>query len=241
MGSSPKTYISARKINASLKDIKNETLTLTEIAYKYGFGNQASFIRTFKKNLNTLPSQVRKGNVDLPVNPIPKVERREFKNFNGDVVVDFTMDYFNIRQLKGVVFEVDLAAQDYKNSIRTTAQAILGCINTDKALPSYMVYSGCKPGSTKFNTLFGVEVDFECNMANVVQASFSPQLCATFKYHGDLLEISDVFTSDFARFLKITKLQTEDTPIELIQVFDPSDPTMNTYTIWVPIEEIDIK
>jgi len=68
-----------------------------------------------------------------------------------------------------------------------------------------------------------------------------PQLfCAKFKYKGDLLDIGDVLKTDYARFLKISKQESEDSHIELIQVFDDIHQLNDAYHIYAPIKRLPI-
>lgn len=61
--------------------------------------------------------------------------------------------------------------------------------------------------------------------------------CAKFKYFGDILDIGDVLTTDFARFLKISKQEAEESSIEMIQVFENVHQLDSSYHLYVPIKK----
>jgi AraC family transcriptional regulator len=76
-------------------------------------------------------------------------------------------------------------------------------------------------------------------MENVFTIQIPEIFCAKFKYHGDLLKISDTFVSDYGKFLKLSKRKTQGHDIELIQVFNADGRFMENYDIFVPIEKTE--
>lgn len=239
MGVSLNQYIITRKLNQGVAWMLETNQSLTDIAYRLNFGNQASFTRAFKKVHGFPPSQVRKGETDIAVLPLPAIIERPFKNLNGDVVTNFTLESTDHLTLQGIVFQIDWADPDFKEQIRSYAQLVREVVPNFDELPSYMVYSNCEPNSTKFNAIFGVPETFESDLSNVFTIQVPKTFCAKFNYRGDLLDISDVFVTDFARVLKITPLASQLNEIELIQKFAPGDQVMTDYDIWVPIEHLE--
>ena len=149
-----------------------------------------------------------------------------------DVVADFALLPFEPVTITGLVFQIDFSDEDFKDQIREYARQVHVMADQEEETPSYMVYSACEPGSTKFNAIYGVPQHFTSDLSNVFTIDLPAMPSAKLKYHGDLLEIDEVFLSDAFRFLKIKRLGLHDSEIELIQVFDPSD----AFDIWVPIE-----
>lgn len=236
MGISLKQYILSRKLNYALELIQEGEKTLTDISYKLNFANQASFTRSFKKHFGVVPSRVKSNNENLGLTPVPTVIDREVKNFNGDIVADFTLTLFEPIVLSGVVFEIDIAKENFKNVIHSYALAVHNAAKSENT-PSYMIYSNCQPGSSKFKAMYGLPIAFETDMDNVFTVSVPELFCSRFRYYGDLLNISDTFKSDFGKFLKLTQRQTQEHDIELIQVFHPNEPFMESYDVFVPIEK----
>lgn len=240
MGVSLNNYFVTRRINASIDLIQNTNNSLTDIAYQLNFSSQAAFTRAFKRQYGFSPNHLRSQNKLLEVASIPQVVKRPIKNINGDVISGFTLSEFQPLRIKGIVFEVDLAADDFKLKIKSYANLLVESLNIPVECPCYIVYSNCRENSTKFNVIFGLPLDFDTNIPNVFETEVPCMLCARLKYSGDLLEIGDLFKTDAAKFLKISKLETEDNHIELIQVFKSFKDLYTDYEIYLPIKRLKI-
>ncbi|MBW7475590.1 AraC family transcriptional regulator [Paenibacillus oenotherae] len=237
MGCSLSHYILSRRLNASLSLIQNNKLSLTDIAYQLSFGSQASFTRAFKRQYGVSPRVFRAAKFPIPLEPPPSVVKRPLKNLNGDIVADFSLTQIETIKVSGIAFEVDLAG-DYKSRIRSHANMLLDRLDKNVNGSCYVIYSNCQPNSTRFKVLFGIP-----QVVNIDEPFYFtvdvPQLfCARFTYFGDILDIGDVLKSDYARFLKISRQETEDTTIELIQVFDDIHNLDSAYHVYAPIKKL---
>ncbi|MDN4494444.1 helix-turn-helix domain-containing protein [Ureibacillus aquaedulcis] len=237
MNCSLNQYILSRRLNASLKLVQDENLSLTDIAYQLNFGTPSSFTRAFKRQYGIAPSMIRDKNETLPLAPVPSVVKRPIKNINGDIVSDFTLKEFEAVRLCGIAFEVDLATEDYKAKIRSHSKMLLNHIDKDINGSCYVVYSNCQPNSTRFKVLFGVPYDIQIDKPYYFTVDVPQIFCARFKYFGDLLDIGNVLITDFARFLKISKQESENSDIELIQAFEDIHHLDSAYHIYVPIKK----
>ncbi|MEH7379027.1 AraC family transcriptional regulator [Bacillus sp. JJ1533] len=240
MGCSLNNYILSRRLNASLPLIQNNNLSLTDIAYQLNFGTQSSFTRAFKRQYGITPSSLRTKDKTLSHVPIPSVVKRHIKNINGDIVTDFTLTEFETIRVSGLVFEVDLATDNYKAKIRSHSKMLLNNIDETINGSCYVIYSDCQPDSTRFKVLFGIPHDIQIDKPNYFTVDVPQIFCAKFKYFGDLLDIGDVLKTDFARFLKISKQESENSHIELIQVFDNIHNLDSVYHIYTPIKKLPI-
>lgn len=238
MGCSLSNYILSRRLNASLPLIQNDRYQLTEIAYQLGFGTQSSFTRAFNRQYGMAPSALRSNHATILQTPMPSVVRRPIKNINGDIVADFTLTEFETTRVSGIAFEVDLADDGYKEKIRSHSLQLLD--NIDKAIngPCYVIYSNCQPDSTRFKVLFGIPSHIRIDKPFFFTLDIPQLFCARFNYFGDLLDIGDVLKTDYARFLKISKQETEDSHIELIQAFDDIHNLDADYRIYAPIKKL---
>lgn len=239
-GSSLNNYILSRRLNASLQFIESNQLSLTDISYLLNFGAQSSFTRAFKRQYGIAPSALRVQNMNIPQIPMPSVVRRPVKNINGDIVTDFTLTDFESIRVTGIAFEVDLADDDYKAKIRSHSDKLLQTIDKTISGPCYVIYSNCQPNSTRFKVLFGIPYDIQINEPFYFTIDVPQLFCAKFKYFGDLLEIGDVLKTDYARFLKISRQETEDSHIELIQTFDDIHNFQSAFHIYAPIKKLPI-
>ena len=105
------------------------------------------------------PSSLREKNNTLTPVPIPSVVKRPMKNINGDIVTDFTLTQFESIRISGIVFEVDLAIDDYKKKIRSHSKMLLDNIDESINSSCYVIYSDCQPNSTRFKVLCGIPQD----------------------------------------------------------------------------------
>jgi AraC family transcriptional regulator len=240
MGCSLHQYILSRRLNASLKFIQEGQLSLTEIAYHLNFGTQSSFIRAFKRHYGIVPSFLKKEGTIISPKHIPPVIKRPLKNINGDVVTDFTLMEFEAIRVTGIAFEVDLSSKDFKTTIRSHSKMLLDHIDDTMNGSCYVIYSNCQPDSTRFKCLIGVPHDIQINKHYYFTIDLPQIFCARFKYSGDLLEIGDVFITDFTRFLNISMEERDQSDIELIQVFDNIHVLDEDFHIYVPIKKLPI-
>lgn len=238
MSCSLNQYILSRRLNASLTLIHSKNSSLTDIAYQLNFGTQASFTRAFKRQYGVAPSSLKTGLATLSPVPIPTVVKRPIKNINGDIVTDFTLIEFKETRISGIAFEVDLANGDYKEKIRAHSKMLLSHIDETISGPCYVIYSNCHPDSTWFKVLFGIPSSIKIDKPYFFTVDVPQIFCARFSYCGEILDIGDVLESDYARFLKISKQETAETDIELIQAFDDVHHLDSTYHIYAPIKKL---
>ncbi|WP_040949028.1 helix-turn-helix transcriptional regulator [Gorillibacterium massiliense] len=239
MGCSLNQYILSRRLNASLPLIQAGRTSLTDIAYQLNFGTPSSFTRAFNRQYGVAPSSLKAHHPTILPVPIPSIVRRPIKNINGDVVADFTLMEIPPIRLSGIVFEVDLAA-DYETTIRSHSNMLLQEVDSSVQGPCYVVYSNCQPDSTRFNVLFGIPQDIRIEKPFYFTVDVPQLFCAKFTYSGGLLEIGEVLKTDYARFLKISRQETDDSHIELIQRFDDVHNLGSTYHIYAPIKKLPI-
>ncbi|KAA5820416.1 AraC family transcriptional regulator [Algibacter amylolyticus] len=69
-------YITRRRIEKSASDLLHKNITATEIAHKYGFSDNSSYSRTFKKYFGVNPTEFKKQNP----NRHSKIRQLESKN-----------------------------------------------------------------------------------------------------------------------------------------------------------------
>jgi len=69
-------YITRRRIEKSASDLLHKNITSTEIAHKYGFSDNSSYSRTFKKYFGVNPTEFKKQNP----NRHSKIRQLESKN-----------------------------------------------------------------------------------------------------------------------------------------------------------------
>ena len=78
-GETLNTYVSRRKIEKSALDLLHKNISTTEIALKYGFSDNSSFSRAFKKHFDVSPTAFQK----LNPNRHSKIRQLDSKNGQG--------------------------------------------------------------------------------------------------------------------------------------------------------------
>jgi AraC family transcriptional regulator len=86
--------------------------------------------------------------------------------------------------------------------------------------------------------LFGIASDIQIDKPYYFTIDVPQIFCAKFRYSGDLLDVGDVFKTDFARFLKISKQERDPSEIELIQVFDSIQYLDSDFHIYMPVKRL---
>ncbi|CAM4479888.1 helix-turn-helix domain-containing protein [Paenibacillus tarimensis] len=213
-------------------------MSLTDIAHQLSFGTHASFTRAFKGQYGVTPSSLRTGAKPLSPSPIPAVVQRSHKNLNGDIVTDFTLTEFMETRISGIAFEVDLADDDYRKKIRSHSEMLFNYIDEAAKIACYVIYSGCQPDSSQFKVLVGIPGSIQIDKPFHFTVDVPQFFCAKFNYRGELLDIGDVLKSDYARFLKISKQESQPSDIEFIQAFDNIHELDSEYSIYAPIKKL---
>lgn len=76
-------YVTRQRIEKSALDLLHKSITVTEIAHKYGFGDISSYSRTFKRYFGASPTEFKKQN------PNRHSKIRQLESKNGQVYPDY--------------------------------------------------------------------------------------------------------------------------------------------------------
>jgi AraC family transcriptional regulator len=87
-------YVTRRKIEKSALDLLHKNIKTTEIAHKYGFSDNSSYSRTFKKYFDVSPTEFKKQN------PNRHSKIRQLKSKNGQEYPDYEKYICIINNLK---------------------------------------------------------------------------------------------------------------------------------------------
>ncbi|WP_411030440.1 GyrI-like domain-containing protein [Spongiimicrobium sp. 3-5] len=93
-GETLKVYVNRRKVEKSALDLLHKNITTTEIAHKYGFSDNSSFSKAFKKFFGISPTEFKKQNP----NKYSKI--RQLKSKNGQEYPDYEKYICIITNLK---------------------------------------------------------------------------------------------------------------------------------------------
>ena len=241
MGCSLKEYIKQRRLNKAITYVLHSSESIADIAYRLQFASQASFTRAFKNNYDFPPSQVRKGTVELSHTPVPPVLKRAIKNFNSDVVTDFTLVEEEQKVLIGFYMNVDLSNQDIQHRGNSKAEAFLQSVKPKGEYNAFAVYflqTTSEFRSKSIRAFFGA--DLKVKDENLIWSTYKipTMLYAKFRYTGDLLHIGDTVIRDLKRWMTIAKIEMIETEISFIQAYDMEYHENGLFSLYLPIQEI---
>jgi len=240
MGCSLKEYINRRRLNKALTYVLDTSESIVNIAYRLQFGSQASFSRAFKNNYGFPPDQVRKGSIELRPTPVPPVLKRALKNFNSDVVTDFTFVEEGQQLLIGFYMDVDLSNQDIQHIVNSKAEAFLQSVKPKDEYNAFAVYFQTYAGveSKCIRAFFGIDLKVEDQNLNWPTYKLPTMLYAKFQYTGDLLYIGDTVVQDLKRWMTIAKIKIVETEISFIQAYDQAYQENGSFSLYLPVRAI---
>ncbi|WP_190809280.1 GyrI-like domain-containing protein [Flagellimonas sp. S3867] len=131
-GEAVNQYVTRRRIEKSALDLLHKTITITEIAHKYGFNDVSSLTRAFKKYYGVSPTEFKKQNP----NKFSKI--RQLQSKNGQTYPDHEKYICTITNLKNWIAmnakieiketpELNVAAITHigKNGVETAFEKLL--------------------------------------------------------------------------------------------------------------------
>lgn len=240
MGCSLNEYINQRRLNKALNYVIETSDSMANIAYRLKFGSQASFTRAFKENYGFPPGQVRKGVADIKPTPVPTVLKRAMKNFNSQVVSDFTFVEKEQQVLVGFYINVDLSNQDIQQIVNSQAEAFLQSVKSKGQYNAFAVYfkRTAEEESECIRAFFGIDLKVEDQNLKWPTFKLPATLYAKFRYKGDLLYIGDTVVQDLKRWMNTAKIKMVETEIFFIQAYDQEYQESNLSNLYLPIRAI---
>lgn len=240
MGSSLKDYMNQRRLNRGLGYLLDTSETIADISYRLQFGSQVSFTRAFKNSYGLAPGQVRKKGLKRSPTPVPVVLKRVLKNFNSDVVTDFTFIEQEPQTLTGFYMDVELDDQEIQNKVNSRAEAFLETTNPKDDYQAFAVYfvNSPKEVHTCIHAFFGIDSKIKNENLSWQTYELPAMLYARFRYTGDLLHIGDSVLHDLKRWMKIAKIEMIKTEISFVQAYDKTYHEDGGFSLFLPIRTI---
>lgn len=242
MGITLKEYISKRKLNYALSLLKLTKKPMVEIALLIGYGSQESFIRAFKVNYGVTPGSVRRGEASLKLLGKPEIVQRAFKNFNSDVITEFSFVEKQEIELVGFFAQVDLADKDIQKKIAEKTEKFLENPQIKEIYSnnsSYSVSFADQNNSQVINTFFGIENILGYSEDEKISTLIIPPLLyAKFCYKGDMLFIGDTVIQDLLRWMRISKIAVELLDITFLQIYDQEYNHNSKFELYLPIHTL---
>ena len=161
-------------------------------------------------------------------------------SFNSDVVADFTLVEEGEITLVGFYMNVDLSDQNIQQKVNREAEVFLRSIKPEEKFNAFAVYFPTSEEKERGHipTFFGIDMKLEGQRSDWQTFKIPSMLYAKFRYNGDLLHIGDLVVKDLVRWLRVAKIEMQETKISFIQAYDEEYKDNGRSSIYLPIQII---
>ncbi|RKR09208.1 AraC family transcriptional regulator [Flavobacterium sp. 90] len=174
-------YVKRRRIEKSASDLLHKNITATEIAHKYGFSDNSSYSRAFKKHFGVSPTEFKGQNP----NRFSKI--RQLKSKNGQEYPDYEKYICVINNLKNwIKMNAKIEIKEMSKMDLAYVSSI-GPDNLENAygkLVQWATPKGLINGQTKMITVY--HDSFKITEANKVRMSASILLDKAVETNGEI-------------------------------------------------------
>lgn len=178
-------YVTRLRIEKSALDLLHKNITLTHIAHKYGFGDNSSYSKAFKKYFGVSPTQFKKENS----NKYSKIQQLNSKN--GQEYPNYTKYISVINNLKNwIKMNATIEIKEMPKMDLAFVSSI-GIQNIESAYQSLIQWAapkGLLNNETKMITIY--HNSFKVTAPNKVRMSASILLNTTIKTEGEIGQTS---------------------------------------------------
>lgn len=180
-GETLKEYVTRRRIEKSALDLLHKNIAVTELAHKYGFSDNSSFSRAFKKYFGTSPTIFKKEN------PNRHSKIRQLESKNGQGYPDYTKYICIINNLKNWIkmnAKIEIKEMQKMNLAYVSS---IGPQNLESAygkLIQWATLKGLMNEKTKMVTIY--HDSFKVTRADKVRMSASILLDKPIKTEGEI-------------------------------------------------------
>ena len=145
-------YITRRRIEKSASDLLHKNNTATEIAHKYGFSDNSSYSRTFKKYFGVSPTEFKKQNP----NRHSKIRQLESKNGQEYPVYEkYICIIDNLKKWTDMNAKIEVKETPELNLAGVTHVGVNGIENTFEKLTKWAIPKGLlKNSEAKMGRVF---------------------------------------------------------------------------------------
>lgn len=174
-------YVTRRRIEKSASDLLHKSITITEIAHKYGFSDNSSYSRTFKKYFGISPIGF------IKENPNRHSKIRQLKSKNGQEYPDYEKYICVINNLKNwIKMNAKIEIKEMPKMDLAYVSSI-GPNNLENAYGTLMQWAtpkGLMNNQTKMITVY--HDSFKVTEANKVRMSASILLDKEVETNGEI-------------------------------------------------------
>lgn len=144
-------YVIRKRIEKSAIDLLHSNLSITEIAYKFGFNSNSSFTKSFKKFYNVNPTEFRK------LNPHKFSKIRQLKSKNGQFYPTLEEYFCIINNLKKFIkmnAKIEIKQMPKLNLAFISCVGVKNLESTYQKLIRWAIPNGLMNSETKMVTIY---------------------------------------------------------------------------------------
>lgn len=145
-------YVSRQRVEKSALDLLHKRTSISELAHKYGFSDNSSFSRAFKKYFRVSPKEFRKEN------PNKHSKIRQLESKNGQVSPDYEKYIYIIDDLKkwtDMNAKIEIKETPELNLVGVTHIGVNGIENAFEKLTKWAIPKGLlKSSEAKMGRIF---------------------------------------------------------------------------------------
>ncbi len=221
-------------LERSIKHLLYSDESITEIAYKCRYENQASFNKAFKKQFSYSPSQVRKQMVSVDTNRVKLIQNRsidmkpEIIEFNETEVIS-SRAYGNYDQAASEAWG-NVMKYAYSNKLMSKDTRMFGISHDDPDIT--------EPSRIRYDAGVDIDVDIS-NETHLKKMTISGGRYAKFLHKGPYQNFRETYAFIFNEWLPESGYQLRDDPcFEIYLNKDPrrTKPENLKTEIYIPIQ-----
>ena len=243
-------YIRNRRLTLAAQELQTTDISVTDVAYKYGYESPESFSKAFSRFHGSSPRQAKQKGTELHLfNPL--VIKITLK---GGSIMDYRMEHKEHQQFLALVraFPNEISGDDNDHSIpdfwtECYEKNLIGPMKALRPEGKRNLYGLCSPlkdSETHFNYGIGIMLDKDTNqkeLERLTKNGYSiwktePADYAVFKCFGpDGNCLGETWSKFFNEFVPQTGyMQTDDTDYEIY--FDNGESGLFC-ELWVPVKK----
>lgn len=214
VGMSPIKYMLRRKLTHSLGALKEGSLTVGDVALKYGYAYPEVYARAFKKYFGVTPGAYKKGHYHLKGQSIAEVITRDVIHLKGNVTLRSDYVYLDAMDCYGYETVVDLTASEAFLHMQTLSDNFLADLDKEKDPNEAHYYNmvRCLGNGKDFNVFVCTPLVLTNGSQQVIKRHYKGSWYIKFYYKGDMGQIEPSLEKDILNFLKQKK-----EPLEMVE------------------------
>jgi AraC family transcriptional regulator len=238
-GMTLKQYILGRKLTQSLSYLKEKDVSVTDIAYQFGFEYPEVFSRAFKKQFGVSPSacKAEKTNENL-VKKVSIVER-DIVNYKGTLTLNGTHAYCAKLHLEGIFVEVDVHDEEFKALMTSTGETFVEASQKSDWLDHerlYTVVTCHGEDADEYTVFYGMKRELAAKESSFQKHTIPSGWYAKFIYKGDMFDIREVFIDDLYKWIMVKEIKLNPNGVGMLNIFEKDYLKTREVEILIPIK-----